>query len=170
MDETLLSASCEFDLEFRSEIRAKADFTVQSYTEPSYLIDVNLRPFLHEALAYFREKNFQICVYTAGKREYAEPILREIEKENKYFSQILYRDSCVDVRLNNSNFFLKDLKKLENCDLGKTFLVDNSLLSFTLQLDNGIPICDYTGTIEEQKNDQELVVLLDFIEEVIEEV
>ena len=39
--------------------------------------------------------------------------------------------------------YIKDLRVLEGVDLSRVVIVDNQLLSFALQPDNGIPISSY---------------------------
>ena len=52
----------------------------------------------------------------------------------------------------NHGFFIKDLRIIKNRDLSKIVIVDNLIHSFGLQLENGIPILDFT----DNKNDMEL--------------
>lgn len=58
MDETMLSAVCEFDPNFSSSARIPPDFTVESSCQNQYKIEVVLRPFLKECLRYFKDKGF----------------------------------------------------------------------------------------------------------------
>lgn len=58
MDETMLSACCEFEPNFKSSQRLPADFTVISDCSDHYMIDVTLRPFLLETLTYLKIKGF----------------------------------------------------------------------------------------------------------------
>jgi TFIIF-interacting CTD phosphatase-like protein len=38
------------------------------------------------------------------------------------------------------NYFVKDLRVINNIDLENTLILDNHIYSFAFQLDNGIPI------------------------------
>ena len=45
-------------------------------------------------------------------------------------------------------------------------IVDNSIVSFAFNLDNGVPIDDYLGN---ELDDKELLFLLSFLEEIVTE-
>lgn len=79
-------------------------------------------------------KNWEIVVFTAGLKEYADWILNELDPD-RYISKRLYRDSCTFRR----GSYLKDLKKLGR-DLCRVVIVDNLPENFGLQKDNGIAI------------------------------
>ena len=56
---------------------------------------------------------------------------------------------------------------IEDRDLSDMLIVDNSILSFGFQLDNGVPICSfYSGGPDRGSSDQELLYLLTYLEEV----
>ena len=40
-------------------------------------------------------KMFEMVIFTAGKKEYADKILDQIEGKNKYFKRRLYREDCI---------------------------------------------------------------------------
>ena len=52
-------------------------------------------------------KNWEIVVFTAGLKDYADWILNELDPQ-KYITKRLYRDSCTLRR----GVYLKDLRKL----------------------------------------------------------
>jgi CTD small phosphatase-like protein 2 len=54
--------------------------------------------------------------------------------------------------ITKSGFLIKDLRLLKNRDLKDIVFIDNLVHSFGLQLENGIPILEFTG----DKNDEEL--------------
>lgn len=56
--------------------------------------------------------------------------------------------------------YLKDLRIIANRDLKDMVLVDNSVLSFAFQIDNGIPILPFTN----DPNDEELLHLCYYLE------
>ena len=51
----------------------------------------------------------------------------------------LYRHNCRELL---SDFYVKDLSQI-NRDLKDVVLVDNSTYSYSMQIDNGIPIIPY---------------------------
>lgn len=77
---------------------------------------------LNEAL-----KNFEIVVFTASHKVYADAILDYLDPENKYFSYRLYRDNCV---LTPEGYYVKDLRVIRNRKLEDLVIVDNSVYSF----------------------------------------
>ena len=69
---------------------------------------------------------FEVVVFTAGLKEYADWILNQIDK-HKYISHRLYRNNCIF----NGGVYLKDLNRLGR-DLKKTIIVDNIADNFDL--------------------------------------
>lgn len=55
----------------------------------------------------------------------------------------------------NNGFRIKDLRIIKNRSLNDLILVDNLVHSFGLQIENGIPILDFTNN----KEDKELLGL-----------
>ena len=73
-------------------------------------------------------KYWEIVVFTAGLREYADPILNELD-QNQYISRRLYRDSCQYLE----GVYLKDLLVVSpNTDLKRIVIVDNIPNNFRL--------------------------------------
>lgn len=60
------------------------------------------------------------------------------------------------------NYFIKDLDIFLDREKKDIIIVDNSIMSFAFDLDNGVPINSYYG-IEE--DDRELLYLISFLEE-----
>ena len=60
------------------------------------------------------------------------------------------------------NYFIKDLDIFLDKEKKDIIIVDNSIMSFAFDLDNGVPINSYYG-IEE--DDRELLYLISFLEE-----
>lgn len=81
-------------------------------------------------------KNWEIIIFTAGLKDYADKILDELDPEG-YISRRLYRDSCMVVE----GVYIKDLMTIDkDLDLSKTVIVDNMAVNFSLQVPNGIEI------------------------------
>lgn len=82
---------------------------------------------------------FEIIVFTAGEKYYADAILDAIDPFRKINFR-LYRENCIQRGI----YFIKDLRIL-NRDLANCIIIDNSVVSFMGQLDNGIPITSFVG-------------------------
>jgi CTD small phosphatase-like protein 2 len=59
--------------------------------------------------------------------------------------------------------YVKDLRIIKDRKLKDILIVDNSILSFAFQLDNGIPIKSYNR----QDGDEELLYMVSFLEEIV---
>jgi len=99
---------------------SRADFTIPVLLDKEYTVYVRKRPFLHEFLERV-SKMFEIVIFTASKKIYAEKLLDVLDPDKKLFSRRLYRDSCIL----QDGTFTKDLTVL-GIDLGKVAIVDNS--------------------------------------------
>ena len=75
---------------------------------------------------------YEIVVFTAGLRDYANFVLDDFDKDN-LISRRLYRDSCSFRR----GIYMKDLTKVRK-DLQKVIIIDNIAENFALQPNNGI--------------------------------
>lgn len=87
----------------------------------------------------------QLVIWTASGKTYADAIIDLLDADGEFFSQRLYRESCV--RLKDARFkdvYIKDLRRL-GLPMDTVVLVDNYVYSFGLTLDNGIPIFPWTG-------------------------
>ena len=92
MDETLVSAWRVRDEEiFNPLFRRKGDF---NFKLEGRLIEVKLRPYVIEALERLSD-SFEIVVYTAGIKSYADPILDRIDPMNTMIMKRLYRHDCM---------------------------------------------------------------------------
>ena len=85
-------------------------------------------------------KYYELIIFTAATKEYADPILDEIEINQFYFDYRLYREHTIIF----NNDFIKDLSRLGR-DLSKVIIVDNMPQNFRLQKENGIFIKAFWG-------------------------
>jgi CTD small phosphatase-like protein 2 len=122
-------------------------------------VSVRLRPYLVDSLEKLAEM-YEIVVFTAGEQEYADNILDYIDPEKRLFKKKLYRQDCIKI----DNFFIKDLDIILDRDRENMVIVDNSILSFAFDLDNGVPINSFMGT---EDDDKELLFLYSFLEEAV---
>lgn len=149
LDETLVHSTME------PPIRVNVDFMVRIKIEGAVIpMFVVKRPGVTEFLDRIG-KNYRVAVFTAGLPEYASQVLDKMDKK-RVISQRLYRDSCTEI----NGRYAKDLSLVAK-DLGSVLIVDDNPFSYSLQLDNGIPIKPFVDDME----DQELMKLAEFFDE-----
>lgn len=124
----------------------------------SYIrLNVKVRKHLEDILMYLSTM-YEIAVFTAGEKDYADTILDFIDGDRTVIKHRLYRQHCVSPA---KGILVKDLRVIADRDLKDTVLVDNSIVSFAFQLSNGIPIAAFTG----DNKDEELLYLVTYLEE-----
>ena len=150
MDETMVAAKVEGKVPhgFQSNFSFNLDNTT---------IYVRFRPYLTDALEKLSQL-YEIVAFTAGVQKYADPILDQIDPDKKIFKARLYRDSCIKVQ----DFFIKDLDIILDREKDNICIVDNSILSFAFDLQNGVPINSFMG---DETADKDLLYLISFLEE-----
>jgi TFIIF-interacting CTD phosphatase-like protein len=85
---------------------------------------------------------YEMAIFTAAEKTYADLIIDRIDPERRYFQHRLYRHHCIKVH----EVYVKDLRIIEDRWLEDIVIVDNSILSFAAQLDNGVPICSFIAS------------------------
>jgi Dullard-like phosphatase family protein len=139
------------------EGHAEADFTFSvEVAQTKQLVMVRQRPHLHTFLER-ASKLFEIVVFTASQKVYAEQLLDIIDPNGQYIKFRLYRDSC----LYWEGHYFKDLTVLGR-DLAHTLIIDDCPHSYGLQLGNGVPIKSWC----EDDDDDHLLRLIPFLEDV----
>ena len=95
------------------------------------------RPHLFQFLQSMKTF-YELIVFTAATKEYAEPIIRAIECKEQIFDYKFYREHAVVV----GKDFVKDLSRIGR-SLSRVVIVDNMPMNFRLHEDNGIAIIPY---------------------------
>ena len=82
----------------------------------------------------------ELITFTSASKEYAQPIINEIELKNKYFDYNFFREHSIIC----GNDFVKDISRIGR-DMKKIIIVDNMKENFRLNLENGIKIAPFNG-------------------------
>ena len=107
---------------------------------------VIMRPGLLEFLQNMK-KIFELVLFSFGTCDYVNKIVNIIEKNEKYFEYILYRQHATF----NDNIYIKNLSLLGR-DLRNIIIVDDKPQVFKLHQNNGICIKPFFGDIVEDRN------------------
>lgn len=151
LDETLISSNeCPPHNWDNTEI-----INFQLTNKFNYTIYVKFRPFVFEFLEAV-SKYYDIAIFTASEKAYADSIINKLDPERKLISKRYYNTDCDQL----NGIFVKDLSKLGR-SLKDVIIVDNTVLCFAYQLNNGVPILSYYG--DGQPCDSELIDLKDFL-------
>jgi CTD small phosphatase-like protein 2 len=149
LDETLIHA--DFDNKYTQH-----DQTVTFYSEGQEInVPILIRPGLFEFLQKISEY-FEIIVFTAGVKEYADAVLNYLDPEDKFFKYRFYRHNCINIA---NRVFIKDLNIFLNRKQENIIIVDNSLYSFSNEISNGVLINSFYN----DKDDKELMNLLNYL-------
>ena len=117
--------------------------------------EVILRPHCHEVLATLSEF-YDIWLWTAAIKEHAEIIIKKyIDPGKGIIKNVFYRDQCISIL---ENVFIKDLRIFSNVLPHKIAIIENQLISFATNVNNGFLIDSFLGN----EYDDELFAVRDF--------
>jgi Dullard-like phosphatase family protein len=154
LDETLVHCTGEIKNDNNPENNKKIKTQKVKVVLPNkkeIFIGINIRPHWKESLDKIKDV-YNIVIFTASHQSYSDAVLNYLDPENKYFNYRLYRDSCVQCKTNDINFYVKDLDIFkDNYDLKDIIMIDNSILSFAYHLDNGIPVVPFYDSTEDSE-------------------
>lgn len=99
------------------------------------LYSVHKRPycdhFLKQVSAWFN-----LVIFTASVKEYADPVIDWLESERKYFAKRYYRNHCT---LREGQGYIKDLSSVDK-NLSHMIIIDNSPISYAWHESNAITV------------------------------
>ena len=145
LDETLIHSEFRDNYNYKSLDKMKAHSKCYhrsfSYIEDNYqyYFDIYFRPFLFDFLHEIKNY-FDLAIFTASSKGYADTIINYIDPNNKIFKFRLYREACIPIQ---KYLFIKDLRIIKNYNPMKVIIMDNSLYSFINQPSNGMLIYSF---------------------------
>ena len=149
LDETLIH--CNEDQEAACDARVPVSFPTGEFIEAG----INIRPFARIVLQEL-SRHFEVVVFTASHACYANPVIDYLDPEGNLVAKRLFRDSCRQV---SEGLYVKDLSIFKNRHPKNLVLIDNAAYSYSMQLNNGIPIVPFYAS----KKDTELRELATFL-------
>ena len=149
LDETLVHSSFK-PINYNNTFHKPDIFLSIDFRGNTHNVYVLKRPYVNEFLKEMN-KIYNIIIFTASVKEYANPLLNVLDNE-KIIKKRFFREDCC---IGTTGKFIKDLKKL-NMNLKDLILVDNNPISYSYNICNGVPI----KTWHYDKTDQELIKLI----------
>ena len=180
LDETLIHS--DFSLEYLNDKKVKYDTIIkfkdtESDFEENYedYYDMRRKKLKHELFKEEKEfkvgvfirkgakefltevsKYFVIGIFTASVKAYADAVLDYLDPNKNLIQFRLYRNNCINI---NDKIFVKDLRIIKGIDIKDIILLDNSIYSFSAQINNGILVNSFFN----DKNDIELYNVLEYL-------
>ena len=100
---------------------------------------LHLRPGLFSFLSDIKPY-CELMTFTSASKEYAQPIINEIESKTKYFDYNFFREHSIIY----GNDFVKDISRIGR-DMKKIIIIDNMEENYRLNIKNGIKIKAFYG-------------------------
>ena len=130
LDETIIYSQRKFNYKVRK--------TENRINKKKIILRPGLYEFLHEMKSLF-----ELIVFSSGTPDYVDPIIKIIEKNEKYFDHILYRHH---ITLDENGNNIKNLDLIGR-DISKVIIIDDIPRYFSLHKQNGINIKPFCGNI-----------------------
>ena len=124
-------------------------------TGKSISAGIRIRPYAAECLR-MANQYFEVAIFTASHSCYSSQVIDLLDPEHNWVQHRLFREHCLSI---DNKLMVKDLRIIDNFALKDIAIVENSLLSFGLQLYNGVPISTWLG----QSKDTELKTLMSYL-------
>jgi hypothetical protein len=105
-----------------------------------------MRPGL-EAFLHDMKLLYELILFSARNQDYVDPIVKLIEKHEKYFDYILYEQHMV---VDENGDRIKNLNLIGR-NLNSVIIIDNVSKNYKLQKENGICIKPFYGNITSDK-------------------
>eukprot|EP00891_Asterochloris_glomerata_P008856 jgi/Astpho2/8856/gw1.00129.71.1_t len=105
----------------------------------------------------------EVVLFTAGLEDYAAPICNALDDNYSLLGKSL-RDGIWRCPLQAIYPCIKDLSRLGR-DLRRTVLVDDTPFAFLNQPDNGIPILQFRGDVDDRMLSEAILPLLDSLKD-----
>ena len=131
LDETLVYCRKEKNLNYNN-----------SFINKTLIMRPGLLEFLHKM-----KQIYELVLFSLGTCDYVNNIVNIIEKKEKFFEYILYRQHATY----NDNIYIKNLSLLGR-DLKNIIIVDDIPEVFKLHKNNGICIKPFYGDVVEERN------------------
>lgn len=147
LDETLVHS------QFKKPEHCDLQLTVH-LNQQEILVFVQIRPGYQQFMKLLAP-HYEIVVYTASLRQYADPLLDLIDPEGLCTAR-LYREHCTLV----GNCHVKDLQNLGR-EMSDVLIIDNSPYSYRLDHPNAVPITSWYDDL----SDVELLNMIPFLEQ-----
>ena len=149
LDETLVHASVS--------PTPKDDFAFSFlFGGATHTMYVRRRPFLDKFLDWLRAGPWEVVIFTASVKAYADKLLDSLDPTNDLFTHRMYREHCTPL----DGCFTKDLRLLGR-EMSQILLVENSPLSYCFQPGNAILVPTWVS----DDTDTELLTLMPLLDE-----
>ena len=161
LDETLICSLNEAKLMYpkKLDMLNVGKIIIASEDGTKRMVSFCVRPHVEKLLKVL-SMYYEIIVFTAAMPEYATPIVDFLDPDRSYIDYVLHRDHCTSF----NKLVLKDLRILGNRKLEDMVIVDNSVISFAHNMDNGVYVPSYRG----DPNDNKLLPIIDFLQTIVD--
>jgi len=108
------------------------------------------------------KKFYNIVIFTASEKIYADSILNCIDPNGELFDFRLYRNNCLKVKIESDYVYIKDLRIIRNFNIKDMIIIDHSAFNFAFHLENRIPIQPFIENVD-NKEDKEFIFLKNYL-------